>query len=437
MTAITLSLLSRLAKMRRRIDELIKLQGMMLEKSPITAAQLQEVKKELLSESRESRQELSQSQQQNMQVAAKMLLQAQQGSAEIQDQRLKQLDERFRNFSLSNEQKLNQVRETVEKRLAALQEDNNQKLESMRRTVDEKLQKTLEDRLTQSFKLVNDRLEQVYKGLGEMQTLASGVGDLKRVLTNVKTRGILGEIQLGAILEEILSRDQYEENVAVTKNSSERVEFAIKLPGRGERAVFLPIDAKFPSEDYQRLLDAQEIGNPEGIDAAGKALERTIRGFARTIHDKYIDPPETTDFAIMFLPVEGLYAEVIRRGLTESLQREYKINIAGPTTMAALLNSLQMGFKTLAIEKRSAEVWNILGAVKTEFAKFETVLDKTRKKLSEANSELDQLAGVRTRKIQSKLQNVLILPDRDPIDYLEEEDSSLLSGAREYDAEEK
>jgi len=421
-------LISMQVKAKKKTEELTK-------KSTDTEAYFSGIKAELLAESRASRQELSLSQQQNLQVVSQTLLQAQRGSAEIQDQRLKQLDERFRTFSMSNEQKLNQVRETVEKRLLSLQEDNNKKLESMRQTVDEKLQKTLEDRLSQSFKLVNDRLEQVHKGLGEMQALASGVGDLKRVLTNVKTRGILGEIQLGAILSEVLSKEQYEENVAVKKNSSERVEFAIKLPGKGEDTVYLPIDAKFPSEDYQRLLDAFNTGNPEAVEVAGKALERTIRTFAKTIYDKYIDPPNTTDFAIMFLPVEGLYAEVIRRGLVEVLQRDYKVNIAGPTTMAALLNSLQMGFKTLAIEKRSAEVWNVLSAVKTEFSKFEEVLDKTRRKLSEANSELDKLAGVRTRKIQSKLRNVMTLPEEEAEVFLEEKNEDIFSDSEEDDTQ--
>jgi Uncharacterized protein conserved in bacteria len=292
-----------------------------------------------------------------------------------------------------------------------MQEENSRKLEEMRATVDEKLQKTLEDRISKSFQLVSERLEQVYKGLGEMQNLASGVGDLKKVLSNVKTRGILGEIQLGAILEQMLSPEQYEENIATKKGSSERVEFAIKLPGDEEGVVYLPVDAKFPADTYTKLVDAYETGNAEEIDQAAKMLERAIKSFAKSIHDKYIEPPQTTDFGIMFLPFEGLYAEAVRRGMIETLQREYKINIAGPTTMAALLNSLQMGFKTLAIQKHSSEVWNILGAVKTEFDKFGDVLSATQQRINQANAELDKLIGTRTRKIQSKLRNVVSLSE--------------------------
>ncbi|MDD2218445.1 MAG: DNA recombination protein RmuC, partial [Eubacteriales bacterium] len=290
-------------------------------------------------------------------------------------------------------------------RIKALTDENNKHIEEMRRTVDEKLQKTLEDRISQSFKVVSERLEQVYKGLGEMQTLASGVGDLKKVLSNVKTRGILGEIQLGAILEQMLAPGQYEENVAI-KQGRERVEFAVKLPGDDMGPVYLPIDAKFPADSYTKLLDAYDEVDKEGIKAAEKNLIQTIKSEAKDIRDKYISPPHSTDFAIMFLPVEGLYAEVVRLGLVEILQREYKVNIAGPTTMAALLNSLQMGFKTLAIQKHSSEVWNILGAVKTEFGKFGEILDATQKKITQANAELDKLVGTRTRSIQRKLQGV-------------------------------
>ncbi|MEL7657467.1 MAG: DNA recombination protein RmuC, partial [Bacillota bacterium] len=271
-----------------------------------------------------------------------------------------QIEARLKTNAMENEQKLEQIRSTMEKRITAMQEENSKKLEEMRATVDEKLQKTLEDRISKSFQLVSERLEQVYKGLGEMQNLASGVGDLKKVLSNVKTRGILGEIQLGAILEQMLSPEQYEENIVTKKGSSERVEFAIKLPGDEDGVVYLPIDAKFPADTYTKLVDAYETGNPEEVDQAAKMLERSIKTFAKSIHDKYIEPPQTTDFGIMFLPFEGLYAEVVRRGMVETLQRDYKINIAGPTTMAALLNSLQMGFKTLAIQKHSSEVWNIL-----------------------------------------------------------------------------
>lgn len=310
-------------------------------------------------------------------------------------------------LTLQNESKLEAMRLTVENKITSLQEDNAKKLEAMRLTVDEKLQETLDKRISQSFQLVNDRLEQVYKGLGEMQTLASGVGDLKKVLSNVKTRGILGEIQLKAILEEILTPEQYEENVATKKGSSNVVEFALKLPGDGSGStVYLPIDSKFPGDKYAQLVDAYDEGDPTKITLAQKELDTIIKKSAKDIHDKYIDVPNTTEFAIMFLPFEGLYAEVVRRGFVESLQRDYKINIAGPTTMAALLNSLQMGFRTLAIQKRSSEVWEVLGAVKSEFEKFGTVLENTQNKLNLAQKELDHLVGVRTRQIQKKLDKV-------------------------------
>lgn len=326
---------------------------------------------------------------------------------------LTQIEGRLKTNAVENEQKLEQIRGTMEKRISAMQEENSKKLEEMRATVDEKLQKTLEERISKSFQLVSERLEQVYKGLGEMQNLASGVGDLKKVLSNVKTRGILGEIQLGAILEQMLSAEQYEENIVTKKGSTERVEFAIKLPGDEDGYVYLPIDAKFPADTYTKLVEAYETGNPEEIDLAVKMLERSIKTFAKCIHDKYIEPPQTTDFGIMFLPFEGLYAEVVRRGMVETLQREYKINIAGPTTMAALLNALQMGFKTLAIQKHSSEVWNVLGAVKTEFDKFGDVLSATQQRINQANAELDKLIGTRTRKIQSKLRNIASLPEAD------------------------
>lgn len=317
------------------------------------------------------------------------------------------LEEKVNSLTLQNESKLEAMRLTVENKITSLQEDNAKKLEAMRLTVDEKLQETLDKRISQSFQLVNDRLEQVYKGLGEMQTLASGVGDLKKVLSNVKTRGILGEIQLKAILEEILTPEQYEENVATKKGSSNVVEFALKLPGDGSGStVYLPIDSKFPGDKYAQLVDAYDEGDPTKITLAQKELDTIIKKSAKDIHDKYIDVPNTTEFAIMFLPFEGLYAEVVRRGFVESLQRDYKINIAGPTTMAALLNSLQMGFRTLAIQKRSSEVWEVLGAVKSEFEKFGTVLENTQNKLNLAQKELDHLVGVRTRQIQKKLDKV-------------------------------
>ena len=331
-------------------------------------------------------------------------------TSEMQDKRLAELNQKFNQMSIENEQKLENIRITMEKKLSELTQDNNRQLDKMRETVDEKLQKTLEDRIGQSFKLVSDRLEQVYKGLGEMQTLAAGVGDLKKVLSNVKTRGILGEIQLGAILEQILTPDQYGTNVKTKSTGAERVEYAVKLPGDNERIVWLPIDAKLPGDAYSRLVDAYELGQQIEIDEAGKNLEKIIKSEAKDIHDKYIDPPYTTDFGIMFLPFEGLYAEVLRRGMLEILQRDCKVNIAGPTTMAALLNSLQMGFKTLAIQKHSSEVWDILGAVKTEFGKFGDVLEQTQMRITQANKELDSLIGVRTRSIQRKLSSISTLP---------------------------
>jgi len=312
-----------------------------------------------------------------------------------------------------NEEKLEAMRKTMETRLRVMLEDNSRRLEQMRAIVDEKLQSTLEKRLGESFRQVSDRLEQVYKGLGEMRTLATGVGDLKKVLTNVKTRGTWGEIRLSHILEQILTPDQYEVNVATKKNSSDRVEFAIKLPGPDtdkQKVVWMPIDSKFPQEDYQRLIDAQEAADKELAEKSIKSLETRIKAEARYIREKYIDPPDTTDFGIMFLPVEGLYAEVLRRpGLCDTLQREYRIVVTGPTTLAALLNSLQMGFRTLAIEQRSSEVWELLGAVKTEFRKFGDVLAKTKQKLREASNTIDQ-AEVRTRAIERRLRKVQQLP---------------------------
>jgi len=341
---------------------------------------------------------------------------------------LSQISVILQNTSVTNETKLENIRETVEKRLTSLQEDNGKKLDEMRNTVDEKLQKTLEERISKSFQQVSSQLEQVYKGLGEMQSLATGVGDLKKVLSNVKTRGILGEIQLGAILEQILSPEQYETNVVTKSSGRNPVEFAIKLPGDGETPVYLPIDSKFPVEDYLALNDAYDRMDKAEIDTLATALERKIKLFAKDIHDKYVEPPFTTDFAILFLPIEGLYAEAVRRGLVESLQRDYKINIAGPTTMAALLNSLQMGFKTLAIQKRSSEVWNVLAAVKTEFDTFSKVLVAAQNRIAQTGDELDKLVGVRTKKIQRKLRDVstLDIPTSssllDTADTTEEED---------------
>lgn len=335
------------------------------------------------------------------------LSRSQRDSAESQDKRLFELNNRFSQMAVENEQKLENIRATMEKKIGDLTEDNSRQLEKMRETVDEKLQKTLEDRISQSFKLVSERLEQVYKGLGEMQNLAAGVGDLKKVLSNVKTRGILGEVQLGAILEQILSPDQYETDVKTRPGSTERVEFAVKLPGDDDGGpVWLPIDAKFPGDAYARLNDAYETGDKALIDAAYKNLEKVIKSEAKDIKTKYVEPPYTTDFAIMFLPFEGLYAEVVRHGLIEVLQKEYKVNIAGPTTMAALLNSLQMGFRTLAIQKHSSEVWEVLGAVKTEFNNFGNVLEKARNRIKQADDELEKLIGTRTNAIIRKLRSV-------------------------------
>jgi DNA recombination protein RmuC len=298
-----------------------------------------------------------------------------------------------------------------------------QKLELMRQTVDEKLHKTLEERLGQSFRLVSERLEAVQKGLGEMQNLANGVGDLKKVLSNVKTRGVLGEIQLGNILEQIMAPEQYEANVKTKPNSNDHVEFAIKLPGKDDngKEVYLPIDAKFPQEDYVRLQTAYDAGDAAGIESANKALVQSIKKFAKDIRDKYIEPPHTTDFGIMFLPIEGLFAEVVRQPeVVALLQRDYKIIVTGPTTLAAMLNSLQMGFKTLAIQKRSSEVWQILGAVKSEFGKFGDVLEKAQRKITEANKELDTLVGTRTRMMLSKLKHVEELPASESLKLLDE-----------------
>ena len=332
-------------------------------------------------------------------------LTAQTGSAaEAQEKRLA-------TFEQSNEQKLEQIRQTVERRLSAMQQENGERLDKMQQIVDEKLQKTLETRIGESFKLVSQQLEAVYKGLGEMQTVAAGVTDLKKVLSNVKTRGILGEVQLGAILGEVLSPEQYDVNVATKQGSRDVVEYAIKMPGEGDGTVYLPVDAKFPGETYAQLTDAYDSGSAQAIDAAAAALKARLKQEARDIHDKYIDPPNTTDFAILFLPFEGLYAEAVNRGMVEELQRLYRVNIAGPSTMAALLNSLQMGFRTLAIQKRSSEVWQVLGAVKTEFEKFGDILEASQKKLRQVNDELDTLIGTRSRAIARKLRAVEKLDD--------------------------
>ena len=349
--------------------------------SDLSGEDLEKVRQDLLAEIRQTRQELSGRVMAGMQAGANQ-----------------------------TEQKLESIRTTMEVRLNSMQASNDRRLNEMRQTVDEKLQKTLEDKLQKSFGLVSQQLEMVYKGLGEMRTLAAGVGDLKKVLSNVKTRGILGEIQLGAILNEILAPEQFAENVATVPGSSDRVEFALRLPGDGDGQVWLPIDAKFPSDSYSALLAAYDLGDRAAVETAAKELDKRIRSFGKDIHDKYIAPPHTTDFGVMFLPVEGLYAEVVRRGIAERLQREYKIVVAGPTTMAALLNSLQMGFRTLAIQKRSSEVWKVLASVKSEFDTFGQALAQAQNRLNQASHELENLVGVRTRQIQRKLRQVTELP---------------------------
>ncbi len=356
-----------------------------------------------------TRDDLSTAQNNTVQMLIKQLSE----SASLQKEELNKFSEQLNKLIQMNEQKLDSLREKVEDKLTQIQDNNSKKLDEMRATVDEKLHSTLEKRLGESFKLVSERLELVHKGLGEMQTLASGVGDLKRVLTNIKTRGIWGEIQLENLIEQILTPEQYVKNAVTKKGSSERVEFAIKMPGRRDmkdEMILMPIDAKYPSEDYQRLLDAQDKALPAEVEASAKALETRIKQQAKSIAEKYVDPPNTTDFAIMFLPIEGLFAEVLRiPGLAEFIQREYRVVLTGPTTLAAVLNSLQMGFRTLAIEKRSSEVWSLLGAVKTEFGKFGDILEKTQKKLQEASNTIDD-AAKKTRTIERRLRNVQEIP---------------------------
>ena len=357
----------------------------------------------------------------SLQAFGQTISENQRAAAESQDKRLsgmeqnnaldferlrKSQEDRIHSLEQNNEQKLEAIRQTMERRLTAIQTDNAEQLEKMQKVVDEKLEKTLESRISESFKLVSSQLEQVYKGLGEMQAVAAGVTDLKKVLSNVKTRGILGETQLSAILSEILSPEQYECDIATKPGSSERVEFAIRLPGDGETPVYLPIDAKFPGETFASLQDAYDKGDPDAIAQAAKMLEIRLKAEAKDIRTKYIDPPHTTDFGILFLPFEGLYAEAVNRGYIEELQRTYHINVTGPSTMAAFLNSLQMGFRTLAIQKRSGEVWQVLGAVKTEFEKFGEVLERSQQRLQQVNTELDTLIGTRTRAITRKLKDV-------------------------------
>ena len=347
---------------------------------------------------------VSETLQTSVQSMSTTLAQGQSGQQQILTQRLQSLE-------AANTQKLEELRKTLAENMTALQAENAKKLDEIRHTVDEQLQDALQKRVTESFKAVNDQLEQVYKGLGEMQNLAADVGGLKQVLSGVKTRGILGEIQLGAILEEILAPEQYETNVATIPGSTQRVEYAIKMPGTDGGTVWLPIDSKFPGDTYAHLQDAQASGDAQAVENARHALELVLRSEAKDIREKYVEPPYTTTFGILFLPFEGLYAEVVNAGLLEMLQRDYQVNIAGPSTMAALLNSLQMGFKTLAIQKRSGEVWQLLGAVKTEFDKFGQGLSKMQQRLRQTDEELDNLIGVRSRAISRKLRSVQSLDD--------------------------
>ena len=344
---------------------------------------------------------------QKLDATEKMLAEKQDAASKAVAERVGAIEPRLKTLEETNEQKLENIRKTVSERLSYIQEDNNKKLDTIQKVVDEKLQKTLEDKMNESFKLVSERLEQVHKGLGEMQTIAVGVGDLKKVLSNVKNRGILGEIQLGAILSDILAPEQYDVDVATIPSSTNRVEFAVKLPGASEgETVYLPIDSKFPGDTYAALQDAYEAGDKVAIDAAKRLLVQEIKKCAKDIRDKYVQPPHTTAFGIMFLPFEGLYAEVVSLGLVEVLQKEFSVNITGPSTMAAMLKSLQMGFRTLAIQKRSNEVWTLLGQVKGEFERFESVLDDTRKHLQKVDADLDSLIGTRTRAINRKLRDV-------------------------------
>jgi len=347
----------------------------------------------------ELRRELNDNMQSSVTNLGRMILEQQRTSGA-------QSETRFKTFEVTNEQKLEAIRQTVERRLVSMQRDNELKLDEMRKIVDEKLQQTLETKVAQSFKLVNERLEQVYKGLGEMQTLANGVGDLKKVLSNVKTRGILGEIQLGAILEEILAPEQYDRDVVVKPGSKENVEFAVKIPTNDGEPVYLPIDSKFPADLYSNLVDAYDTGSKEAVRTASNALVQRIRQEAAKIRDKYIDPPHTTDYAFLFLPFEGLYAEVTSRGISEEIQRSCHVILAGPSNMAALLNTVQMAYRSFAIQQRSSEVWRVLGAVKTEFDNFAKVLSNSRKHLQQVDDDLEQLIGTRTRAITRKLRSV-------------------------------
>jgi DNA recombination protein RmuC len=374
-------------------------------------------REEARSAGRELREEVSGSLKSTNEVLARTL----EGMGKLQQAQLEGMTKQLRELAESNHGALDRIRLTFDARVKELQEGNEKKLDEMRRTVDEKLHDTLEKRLGESFKLVSDRLEAVHKGLGEMQHLATGVGDLKRVLTNVKVRGTWAEVQLGAILEQILTPDQFERNVRVKPDSSESVEYAVRLPGPKDdpgACVWLPIDSKFPQEDYLRLQEAGEKADPVAVQAATDSLARTVRAAAKDIHDKYISPPNTTDFAIMFLATEGLYAEVLRQpAFVEDLQHRYRVVVAGPTTLAAILSSLRMGFQTLAIEQRAVEVWRVLGAVKTEFGKFGEVLDKVKHQLDMASRTIDK-TGVRSRAMLKKLRDVEQLPEPEAVEFL-------------------
>ncbi len=400
--------------------------SMELEMSRMTA----DIEKNMEGSMSRLRQELGASTSQTVESLGKTLSQSQEQFSRAQQDsmqmlnasmnaQLRQFEERLKTLETTNSQKLEDMRNTMSHQITRMQDDNSKRLETIRETVDEKLQKTLEEKMTNSFKLVSQRLEEVYKGLGEMQALASGVGDLKKVLSGVKTRGILGEIQLGAILSEILTPEQYDTEVSTSPESHDHVEFAVKLPAadKGEY-IYLPIDSKFPGDTFATLQNAYESGDSEQIKTAKKQLESVIRKCAKDISIKYIAPPYTTNFAIMFLPFEGLYAEVVNMGMVESLQRDFHVNIAGPSTMAAMLNSLQMGFRTLQIQKRSNEVWQVLGAVKTEFEKFDDVLASARNRIRQLDSDLDKLVGVRTRSISRKLRSIEKLDDEETVKVL-------------------
>ncbi len=364
-----------------------------------------QLRRDIREEMSRSRRETGENIQGSVKRLGEMISQNQRESADMQSRRLAELGRQLADTSMSIEQRLENIRISMENKVTAMTEENNRQLTEMRNTVDEKLQKTLEDRIGRSFRQVSERLEQVTRGLGEMQNLAAGVGDLKKVLSNVKTRGILGEIQLGAILEQILAPGQYEENVAV-KGGSERVEFAVKFPGEGDAPVYLPIDSKFPADAYMNLQTAYDTGDRQLIKAATDNLRNAVLKAARDIRIKYIAPPRTTEFAIMFLPFEGLYAEVLRLGLVDTLQRDYRINIAGPTTMSAMLNSFQMGFRSIALQKQSGQVWDTLAKVRNEFDKFGDVLIKTQSRMEQTQRDLEALVGVRTRGIQRALKDV-------------------------------